>query len=289
MLLLGNGNQLMLTIVAGCVQVTVMEATTGVVSTNTVWNVALQQRAPSPWGTSIRSRSSAPGSSSESSSAESVSSRASSPVVEDVVAVEAAENVLNDEDEIVYPVRRSAFFQQPAPKASSLSAAAPEWFPTPAARPTHTKASSSMSRMAPVGTKRTQYQGHSRSSSRSSTMSAAPSLISSYSSASSASTLTSAMASLSMTSARPVAVSSQSTGGSLSVSSTSPVPPSPTPSDLSESADSTFYLDASKDQLAVTEYECGKVGVLTGAVMLGVPKGKPAVKIVGSKAGVRRL
>jgi len=83
-------------------------------------------------------------------------------------------------------------------------------------------------------------------------------------------------------------LTAHSTGGSvaLSVASsslTSPVPPSPTPSDLSDGADAMFYLDASKDQQAVTEYECGKVGVLTGAVMLGVPKGPKPVKVVGGK------
>jgi hypothetical protein len=53
--------------------------------------------------------------------------------------------------------------------------------------------------------------------------------------------------------------------------------------------DATFYLDATKDQQAVTEYECGKVGVLTGAVMLGVPKGPRGVKVIGNKSGMRRL
>jgi len=52
------------------------------------------------------------------------------------------------------------------------------------------------------------------------------------------------------------------------VASPTSSPSSPTLSDTP----SDLYIDASKDQLAVTEYECGKVGVLTGAVMLGVPK-----------------
>jgi len=68
------------------------------------------------------------------------------------------------------------------------------------------------------------------------------------------------------------------------------MPPSPTPSEMSDSVDAAVYLDESKDQLAVTEYECGKVGVLTGAVMLGVPRGPKSVKIVGgAKVGGRRL
>ncbi|KAG8954475.1 hypothetical protein FRC04_011802 [Tulasnella sp. 424] len=322
MLLLGNGNQLMVTIFAGCVQATVRDVTTGIVSTNTVWNAALQTRTPSPWGTAVRSRSSAPPSSSE-SSGDSESSRSSSPTaeIEDIVAVEAAENVLNDDDEMVFQASRG-LPQQPvvikAPKVnaapSTLSAAAPEWYPAAiGTRPGHVKTPSMASvssagfnatpnKMAPVGTKRGPHHVHSRSSSRSSTMSSAPSLISSYStnSSSTASTINTAalansLAALAIRSKTPSTVKTHSTGGSISLvptastaSSSSPVPPSPTPSDISDSVDATFYLDATKDQQAVTEYECGKVGVLTGAVMLGVPKGPKAVKVIGNKSGMRR-
>ncbi|KAG8960013.1 hypothetical protein FRC00_000990 [Tulasnella sp. 408] len=246
MLLLGNGNQIMVTIFAGCVQATVRDVTTGIVSTKTVWNAALQ-RAPSPWGTAVRSRTSAPPSSSE-SSGDSESSRSSSPTaeIEDLVAVEAAENVLNDDDEIVFQASRGLPQQQVVIKAptnnanalpSTLSAAAPEWYPAAiGTRPGHGKTASMASvtsagfnatpnKMAPVGTKRGPHHVHSRSSSRSSTMSSAPSLISSYSS------------------------NSSSTAGTINTA----------------------------------------VGVLTGAVMLGVPKGPRAVKVIGNKTGMRRL
>lgn len=326
MLLLGNGNQIMVTIFAGCVQATVRDVTTGIVSTKTVWNAALQTRAPSPWGTAVRSRTSAPPSSSE-SSGDSESSRSSSPTVEieDLVAVEAAENVLNDDDEIVFQASRGLPQQPVVIKApttnanalpSTLSAAAPEWYPAAiGTRPGHVKTASMASvssagfnatpnKMAPVGTKRGPHHVHSRSSSRSSTMSSAPSLVSSYSSNSSSTAgtintavaLSNSLAALSLRSKTPSTVRTHSTGGSISLvptastaSSSSTVPPSPTPSDISDSVDATFYLDATKDQLAVTEYECGKVGVLTGAVMLGVPKGPRAVKVIGNKSGMRRL
>lgn len=308
MMLLGNGNTLILAIITGCVQLTIRDTHTGQVSNKLIWSAALQNRTPSPWGSAARSRSSA-NSSSGDSTADSESSRASSPVVVEDIAVGAAENVLNeeDEDDMVYAHQPSfravpmvGAKPKPAPGSQSLSAAAPEWFPPQAAarNVVHARAPSfpSPTRLGPVGAKRAAYQAHSRSSSRSSTMSSAPSLVSTYSSSSSnAAALASSLASLSIRSKTPSAsstITSHSTGGSLSVagsgstsssSSGSPVPPSPTPSDLSESADATFYLDQSKDQQAVTEYECGKVGVLTGAVMLGVPKGPKVVKVVGAQ------
>ncbi|KAG8999317.1 hypothetical protein FRB94_006248 [Tulasnella sp. JGI-2019a] len=328
-LLLGNGNQVVLSITLnpGLVTTAIRSAHTGLVDFTTIWDAAASlantrqrtNRIPShttPWGpqpslllsaTTSRSRSSAESTSSNSEFEDmefSSSSRSSSP---DVVAVEAAENVLSgvyddddDEDQFRYGRLGAAFgglslHQQPASHMSigmntvkapvqlqqqktSLRAAAAEWFPRGAAQQ-HAKTASiaSLSNFAssfpainiqptqsgsstgsnvhtspsrllptPIGAHRSQ-PGHSRSSSRSSTLSmgTAPSLT------------------------------------STSTSSThAPVPASPTPSE--ESVD--LYIDASKDQQAVTEYECGKVGVLTGAVMLGVPKNS----VAGGAAGTWR-
>ena len=283
-LLLGNGNQLILALMAGQVQVTVRDIQTGQVSARTVWNAALQARSPSPWGTSPAHAYAPPPQlalSSSESSADSDSSRASSPVVavdsNDMVAVEAAENVLNEDDEIVFTNRRSIYGGgQPSPmfmppvvqQQPKLNATAPEWYPgmrqgmhakTPSmgsyspSGPSLFQGAAAAAKMAPVGTRRSPFQMHSRSSSRSSTVSncTAPSLISSYSSGSSSYR-------------QPPPLSS------------SVLPPSPTPSD---EGDATFYVDPTKDQKAVTEYECGKVGVLTGAVMLGPSKGTKSVRV----------
>lgn len=45
----------------------------------------------------------------------------------------------------------------------------------------------------------------------------------------------------------------------------------------SDDEDAVVYIDSSRNE--VTEYECGKVGVLGGAVMLGMPKGAAAVSV----------
>ncbi|KAG8905547.1 hypothetical protein FRB99_008746 [Tulasnella sp. 403] len=306
MLLLGGGNQLVLTIALGLVQLAVRDIKTGDVRQSIIWNASTQARAPSPWGSSVRSRSSAP--SSSDSSVGSESSRSSSPIIDDIVAVEAAENVLNGEDELdAFHTPCVGVSMNHLTPRTSLSATAPEWYPSTTVRPIHAKTPSVQSMPTPIGfngmpnkmhpiiAKRATHQLHSRSSSRSSTLSSAPSLISSYSSNSSSagtintSALSASLASLSLRTKTPC-LASHSTGSSVSsIPSAAVVPPSPTPSDISDTAESTFYLDGSKDQQAVTEYECGKVGVLTGAVMLGVPKGAKAVRVTGSKGGVRRV
>ncbi|KAG8864853.1 hypothetical protein FRB96_003439 [Tulasnella sp. 330] len=350
-LLLGNGNQVVLSIALtpGLVTAAIRNAKTGVVEFTTIWDESAMilsrtqrtNRIPShttPWGPSPTSLSSSSASASRSrSSAESTSStsefedlefssssRSSSP---DVVAVEAAENVLSgvyddddDDDQILYSRLGAAFGgmslhqQQPqmqmgmgmgmrtvkAPvqkqPQTSLRAAAAEWFPRgsmaapqqqhhhhhhhqqhaktasiaslsnfspsfPLVNHNHTATSSTPSSSSshtarllptPIGAHRSSSAAsghHSRSSSRSSTLSmgTAPSLTSTSTS------------------------STHNQINPASAATSTVVPSSPTPScDAAESVD--LYIDASKDQQAVTEYECGKVGVLTGAVMLGVPK-----------------
>lgn len=292
-LLLSNGNSVALSIKfypTGRVIATSVDPSNGTADRVTVYDAMENnvRRASRIWGNgpsmAYASRSSAASSASSSDFdlEYSSSSRSSSP---DVVAVETAENVLSgiydddEQDRISYSKMASAFggLSLLPPRASptsvpmvgsktTLSAAAAEWFPRGNLSNTQrapVQPSMSMKRFSlggspfttplapqqqqrglptPIGAHRVPGGGHSRSSSRSSTLSlgTAPSL------------------------------SSTMTSSGQSASPTSPTPSSPTLSDTTGSVE--LYLDASKDQLAVTEYECGKVGVLTGAVMLGVPK-----------------
>ncbi|KAG8935942.1 hypothetical protein FRC02_005417 [Tulasnella sp. 418] len=262
-ILLTHGHQIILNITAGLVTANVIYAQTGTTAFSTIWDATavVHARAPSPWGSSSRSRSSAP------SSADSASSRSSTPVSEPrespvtqepVVAVAAAENVLkgweSDEEEVfVYKTTPAVAPLNHRRQGSWL----PDSLPAPAAakplpRPAAPKAAAL----------RAQHQQHSRSSSRSSVVSSAPSLSSSVSSS----------------------LSLEQTLSNLSITE----PSSPTPSCPSSDEEDTCYIDATKDQNSVTVYECGKVGVLTGAVMLGVPKGATATKTTKAKMTHRK-
>jgi len=83
-------------------------------------------------------------------------------------------------------------------------------------------------------------------------------------------------------SALSLSMSQLSVSSSTSASSIAPSTRSPSPAcdndvvyDQEEGENAVVYVDSSRT--AVTEYECGKVGVLGGAVMLGIPASTRAI------------
>lgn len=93
----------------------------------------------------------------------------------------------------------------------------------------------------------------------------------------SSSVSSSAFSALSLSASQSSASSSASS--LLSTRASSPILDCDMECDIAEAdeADDLVYIDVTRN--TVTEYECGKVGVLGGAVMLGVPKGASAIPV----------